>query len=159
MACGVHGWWVAKPGACLTTLYLHGNVGNITHRLGQQEITAAGSSALILDYRGYGKSEGWPTEMGLYQDSSAAYHYSINTGFTPKQIVLHGESLGTAVAVDLASRQGCAGLVLEAPFTSARYVAQATFPLVGPLHMGIRFQAQDSGGAVAAAGDAWGEMR
>ncbi len=130
----IHAWWVAQPGTRLATLYLHGNAGNVTHRSGHiREITAAGSSILIVDYRGYGKSSGWPTEAGLYRDARAAYGYLRQAGFGPERIVLHGESLGTAVAVELASLQGCAGLVLEAPFTSARDVARSVLPGLGPL--------------------------
>jgi uncharacterized protein len=73
---------------------------------------------LALDYRGYGKSHGRPTESGLYRDADAAYNYLLKTGFRPDHIILHGESLGTAVAVDLAARRPCAAVVLEAPFTS-----------------------------------------
>ena len=57
----IHAWWVRQEGARLVTLYLHGNAGNVTHRYSQiREITAAGSSVLMLDYRGYGRSRGWP---------------------------------------------------------------------------------------------------
>ena len=120
----VHGWFVVLPHARLVTLYLHGNAGNITHRYPQiREITAAGSSIHMLDYRGYGKSTGQPTENGLYNDAEAAYEHLLKTGYRADQIILHGESLGSAVAVDLAAHHACAALVLEAPFTSAKEVA------------------------------------
>ena len=100
-----HGWFVACPGSRRVTLFLHGNAGNVTYR-GQRfrEITAAGSSVLIIDYRGYGKSTGRPSEKGLYADAEAGYNYLLKTT-RPREIILHGESLGTAVAVDLASKQ------------------------------------------------------
>ncbi len=130
----LHGWWIGPPGAMIVTLYLHGNAGNITHRAGHiREITAAGSAILIIDYRGYGKSGGWPHEAGLYADADAAYEHLLQTGWKPGQIIAHGESLGTTVAVDLASRRRCGALVLEAPFTSARSVAARLLPLVGPV--------------------------
>ncbi len=130
----LHGWWIPAPQARLATIYLHGNAGNLTHRMDQmREIPAAGSALLMLDYRGYGKSEGRPSEKGLYADSDAAYQYLLDQGYDPGRIVVHGESLGTAVAVDLASRRRCGGVVLEAPFTSARDVASRILPLVGPL--------------------------
>jgi hypothetical protein len=116
------------------TLHLHGNGGNITHRYPQfQEIAATGSSIFALDYRGYGRSAGTPTEKGLYQDAQAAYDYLLQAGYHPSQIVLHGESMGTAVAVDLASRRPCAAVVLEAPFTSAQDIARMVAPVIGPL--------------------------
>ncbi len=129
----LHAWWVPAPGAALATLYLHGNAGNLTHRLRALErIRAAGSSVLILDYRGYGKSQGRPTESGLYEDATAGYRHLREKGYPPPRIVLHGESLGTAVAVDLAAREPCAGLILEAPFSSAADVAARILPLLGP---------------------------
>src|SRR3974390_1277664 len=130
----LHAWWVKAPQASLVTLYLHGNAGNLTHRfLPIREITAAGSSVLMLDYRGYGKSGGSPSEHGLYADADAAYVYLLDHGYSARHIVLQGESLGTAVAVDLASRKECAGVVLEAAFTSGRNVANTVLPLIGPL--------------------------
>jgi uncharacterized protein len=130
----IHAWWVPSPGARLTTLFLHGNGGNLTHRGAHvREIVAAGSSLLIIDYRGYGKSEGWPSEGGLYRDAEAGYKYLVEVGHGAGNIVLHGESLGTSVAVDLAARHKCGGVVLEAPFNSAREVASRVLPLIGPL--------------------------
>jgi fermentation-respiration switch protein FrsA (DUF1100 family) len=118
----------------VTTLFLHGNAGNVTDRFTHmREIAAAGSSVLVIDYRGYGRSEGRPTERGLYRDADAAYDELIKRGHAPRTIVVHGESLGTAVAVDLASRRPCGGVVLESPFTSARDVAATVIPVVGPM--------------------------
>src|SRR6516164_11554907 len=130
----LHAWWVRAPQASLVTLYLHGNAGNVTHRfLPIREITAAGSSVLIIDYRGYGKSGGSPNEHGLYADADAAYLYLLDHGYTARRILLQGESLGTAVAVDLASRRECAGVVLEAAFTSGGDVVNTILPVIGPL--------------------------
>jgi len=130
----LHAWWVRAPQASLVTLYLHGNAGNITHRfLPFRDITAAGSSLLMVDYRGYGKSGGSPSENGLYADADAAYLYLLNHGYSAQHIVLQGESLGTAVVVDLASRKECAGVVLEAAFSSGGDVANTVLPVVGPL--------------------------
>jgi len=129
----IHAWQVHQ-GNVLVTLFFHGNAGNLTYREPHsREITSAGSSILMLDYRGYGKSTGRPTEHGLYADADAAYDYLLKAGYRPAQIVIHGESLGSAVAVDLASRRPCAGIVLEAPFASARDVAQTVLPVVGPM--------------------------
>ncbi|MCL6543624.1 MAG: alpha/beta hydrolase [Bryobacteraceae bacterium] len=130
----LHAWWVPASESPLATLFVHGNGGNLTHRLGHiLAIREAGSSVLMLDYRGYGRSEGWPTEAGLYRDADAAYRHLQELGYPPDRIVLHGESLGTAVAVELASRRPCAGMILEAPFPSAGDVAWRVLPLVGPL--------------------------
>jgi fermentation-respiration switch protein FrsA (DUF1100 family) len=128
----VHAWWIGHEGARWVALHLHGNGGNITHRyLQYAAIRDAGAAVLALDYRGYGKSSGKPSESGLYRDADAAYDYLLKIGYRPEQIIVHGESLGTAVAVDLASRRPCAGVVLEAPFTSAGDVAATVVPVVG----------------------------
>ena len=102
----LHAWWLKAPGSRVATLFLHGNAGNVTHRAGHMlAIAEAGSSVLVIDYRGYGRSEGRPDEAGLYADAEAAYQHLLAAGYTPDRIVLHGESLGTAVAVELASRR------------------------------------------------------
>jgi hypothetical protein len=131
----IHGWWIAAgEESALVTVYFHGNAGNISHRIDHiMGIQAAGSHLLMIDYRGYGKSEGSPSEQGVYRDADAAYRYVRDQGYTPEQIVIHGESLGTAVAVDLAAREPCAGVVLEAPFPSASAVARYVLPVLGPL--------------------------
>jgi fermentation-respiration switch protein FrsA (DUF1100 family) len=132
----LNAWWIAAPRARLVTVFFHGNAGNLTHRIDHMRaIIAAGSSLLLPDYRGYGKSEGKPSEAGLYLDADAAYQWLMDQGHTPEEIVIQGESLGTAVAVDLAARKPCAGVVLEAPFNSASRVAAAILPFLGPLIM------------------------
>ena len=116
------------------TLFLHGNAGNVTHRAAaMRELAAAGNAVLIPDYRGYGRSQGWPTERGLYRDADAAYEWLIAQGWPARRIIIHGESVGTSVAADLAARRPCAGLILEAPFPSARAVAARVLPVFGPL--------------------------
>jgi uncharacterized protein len=130
----IHTWWIAVPESKLATIFLHGNAGNITHRSRHAEhITRAGSSLLLVDYRGYGRSEGSPSEAGLYRDANAAYDSLIAGGYEPSQIILHGESLGTAVAIELAVRRGCGGVILESPLRSAGRIAGAILPFVGPM--------------------------
>jgi fermentation-respiration switch protein FrsA (DUF1100 family) len=132
----LNAWWIPAPGARLVTVFFHGNAGNLTHRIEHMRaIIAAGSALLLPDYRGYGKSEGKPSEAGLYMDADAAYQWLIDQGHPPDQIVIQGESLGTAVAVDLAARRSCAGVVLEAPFNSASRVAAGILPFLGPVIM------------------------
>jgi fermentation-respiration switch protein FrsA (DUF1100 family) len=130
----LHAWWVQPEKARGVTLFLHGNAGNVTHRAhALRALQSAGMAVLLPDYRGYGKSSGSPTEKGLYEDAEASYETLIATGWKPERIVVHGESLGTAVALHLAARKPCAGVVLEAPFPSARAVAGRVLPLLGPL--------------------------
>jgi fermentation-respiration switch protein FrsA (DUF1100 family) len=130
----LHAWFVEAPGSPLATLYLHGNGGNLANRPGHlREMAAAGSSVLIPDYRGYGKNPGRSTERGLYRDADAAYNHLIAIGYPPSRIVVYGESLGAAVAADVAGRHPCAGLILECPFTSFSAMAGRFVPLIGRL--------------------------
>jgi hypothetical protein len=131
----LNAWWFpSPPGSRLATLFLHGNAGNVTHRVAHAAvILEAGSAVMLLDYRGYGRSEGSPSETGMYRDADAAYDELVRMGFEPARIVLYGESLGTAAAVDVAARRPCGGLILEAPMSSAQNVASGILPLLGPM--------------------------
>jgi fermentation-respiration switch protein FrsA (DUF1100 family) len=116
----LHGWWVPAPGARHTLLHLHGNAGNISHRLELLQIFhAIGVNVLLFDYRGYGRSDGEPSEAGLRQDAEAAWTYlTEQRGITPATIVIHGQSMGGAFAAWLAARRQPAALALESAFTS-----------------------------------------
>ena len=128
----IDGWWFAGRGSEVASLFLHGNAGNVTHRVDHAlAINKAGSSVLIIDYRGYGKSQGTPDEVGLYRDADAGYDWLVSSGFSPDMLVLHGESLGTAVATEVASRRRCAALVLESPFASLASMANKVLPFIG----------------------------
>jgi fermentation-respiration switch protein FrsA (DUF1100 family) len=130
----LHAWFLPVPSSRWTVLVSHGNGGNISHRLDRALLLQArlGASVLLYDYRGYGRSEGSPDEEGTYRDARAAYQWLVRDRKTPThRLVLFGESLGSAVALDLALTEPGAALVLEAPFTSVPDVARATvfFPL------------------------------
>lgn len=127
----LHGWFVPHPAARKTLLIFHGNAGNISHRLPWMEILyQLQLHLMIIDYRGYGKSEGSPFEDGLYRDARAAYAWwAKERAATGEQLVLFGESIGGAVAVDLATRITPSGLILQSTFTSARDMARTVFPL------------------------------
>jgi uncharacterized protein len=107
------GWHVPAAEARLTVLFLHGNAGNISHRLmALHALHGLGLAVLILDYRGYGESSGSPSEQGTYRDALAAWEYLTRTlGIAADRIVLFGESLGGAVATWLATREHPAGLI------------------------------------------------
>lgn len=122
-------WFLPAEAAEFTVLLLHGNAGNISHRLAKARILLdLGVSVLLLDYRGYGESEGKPSEPGTYQDARAAYRYLIKErGIRPEQVLVFGESLGTGVAVELATAEKVGGVILEAGFTSLADVGQRIF--------------------------------
>lgn len=109
-----------------TVLFLHGNAGNIADRLENGILlTRQGLDVLLLEYRGYGLSEGSPTEEGVCRDADAAYDYLLTRpGTSAKNLVLFGRSLGSGPAVDLAARRPCGALVIESPFCSTRALAR-----------------------------------
>ena len=104
----------------LTLLFFHGNAGNISYNLDRLRLFHdAGLDVFIIDYRGYGDSDGLPGEHGLELDALAAYFFlSENMHVPHERVFLYGESLGAAVAIDLAAQVRAAGLIIEAPFTS-----------------------------------------
>jgi uncharacterized protein len=150
----VHGWFLPAPApAPVTLLLLHGNAGNISHRFEKLAVLRGlGADVLIIDYRGYGRSSGRPTETGTYRDADAAYKYLVQTrGIDPRRVVLYGESLGAAVAVDLAARKPVGGLVMESAFSSAVDVGQEMFSfLPARLLVRNRYQSAKKIGAVQA---------
>ena len=116
----LHGWFI--PGDReVTLLWFHGNSGNISHRLENLKLLHdhLGVNILIFDYRGYGLSGGRISEEGTYLDGEGALlHLRLRRDTRPDRIVLFGRSLGSAVAVDVATRYSPYGLILESPFTS-----------------------------------------
>ena len=129
----LNGWFVpSEKESRLTVLFLHGNAGNISYRLDKLAILRdLGANVFIIDYRGYGRSEGKPNEPGTYLDAQAAYeHLTKRLSLEPGGIVVYGESLGSAVAVDLASRTSVGGVIIEEAFTSIADVGQRMYPFL-----------------------------
>lgn len=121
----LHGWWLPHDRSRATVLFFHGNAGNISHRLESLEIFhELGVDVLIVDYRGYGRSSGSPSEAGLYLDAQAAWKWLTETQkVRAGEIILFGRSLGGAVAAELAARVDAAGLIVESVFTSVPDIA------------------------------------
>ncbi len=126
----LHGWWVPARAARGAVLILHGNAGNISHRLDYLTMfNRLGYAALIIDYRGYGKSSGTPSEDGTYRDADAAWRHLTETRkFAPRGIVLFGESLGGGVATWLALQHPPRALVLASTFTSVPDLGAQVYP-------------------------------
>lgn len=116
----IHGWFIPAHKATFTVLFFHGNAGNIADRAEKiQMLLAIPLSVFIIDYRGFGKSGGKPSEEGLYADALASFHYLINEKkLSPHNIIIYGESLGGAVAAYCAAQTNPAGLILDSAFTS-----------------------------------------
>lgn len=131
---GLHGWWVpATAGPRLGhVLFLHGNAGNIGDRVPHVELLAgAGFDVLAFDYRGYGRSRGRPDEQGTYRDARAALEALLaRDGVRRERVVYLGESLGGAIALELAVSAPPAGLVLQSTFTSIRDMARKHYPFI-----------------------------
>jgi fermentation-respiration switch protein FrsA (DUF1100 family) len=129
----LNGWFVAYPGASTTLIWFHGNGGNIGHRSQHLKLLHDKLKVhiFIFDYRGYGRSDGTPSEDGTYKDGVAALaHLRSRKEVEPTRIVFFGQSLGAAVATEIAARESCLALILEAPFTSIRDMARVAFPLL-----------------------------
>ena len=145
----VHAWFLPSPVEPVelkrryTVLVCHGNAGNISHRLDRTLLMHSnlGTDVLLFDYRGFGQSSGRPNESGTYDDARAAYRYLVEErGVVADGIVLFGESLGAAVALQLATEVEAAGLVLEAPFTSIRDMAREAYPFIPNGWLRTRYQ-------------------
>jgi uncharacterized protein len=123
-------WFVPSPQAHGVVLFLHGNAGNLSHRIDSIAMFhRLGYDVLIFDYRGYGRSSGKPSEAGLYRDADTAWAYLTRVrGIAPENIVLFGESLGGALAAHLAVGKRPGALVLSSVFTSAQDLAADLYP-------------------------------
>jgi fermentation-respiration switch protein FrsA (DUF1100 family) len=121
--------WHAPPlGDKPVLLYFHGNAGAIRYRVDRfRNLTASGMGLVALSYRGYGGSSGSPTEQGLMQDAAAAYEFAVSH-YAPERIAVWGESLGTGVAVAIASERAVRCVILEAPYFSAVDIAASAYP-------------------------------
>ncbi len=128
----LHGWFIPRGDNNAVLLYFHGNAGNISHRLLRIGLFhQMGLQVFVIDYRGYGRSGGRPSEEGTYRDAEAAWRYLTETrGFAPERIVVFGRSLGAAVAADLAARVRPGALVLDSAFTSLPELGQELYPFL-----------------------------
>jgi fermentation-respiration switch protein FrsA (DUF1100 family) len=131
----IGGWFMDHPEPVAVALYLHGNAGNISTNASTLQILNQRHRLAVfgLDYRGYGKSEGKPCETGLLEDARAARKWlSQRKKIAESEIVLMGQSLGGAIAIDLAAKDGARGLVVASTFTSLPDVAKEIFPWLLP---------------------------
>ena len=137
----IHGWFVAAQPEKGTLLFFHGNAGNISHRLDSIKIFhELGLSTLIIDYRGYGQSQGVISEQGSYLDAEAAWDYLTQTRKIPApQIIVFGRSLGAAIAAHIAANHLPGALILESAFTSVPDMAARLYPVL-PVRLLSRFQ-------------------
>ena len=139
----LHGWYLPADDARFTLLFFHGNAGNISHRLDSLMIfRELGLATLIIDYRGYGLSEGKPSEKGTYLDAESAWDYLLKErGVKAGNIIIFGRSLGGGVATWLAQKKKPAALVIESTFTSITDIASSLYPYMPVRLLGrIRYE-------------------
>ncbi len=155
-------WFLAPPpGDAFTAIVFNGNAGNRAYRAELAEaLRARGLAVLLFDYRGFGDSTGHPSESGLLADARAARAWLLRRGdVDPRRVVYVGESLGTGVAVQLASEQAPAALVLRSPFTSMADVGAVHYPflpvrwLVRDRYASIEYIGRVSAPVLVVAGD------
>lgn len=133
-------WWVPAAPLHGVVLLLHGNAGSIADRIDYlPRFNAMGHAVLLVDYRGYGASSGRPSEPGTYADAQAAWAWLVARGFGPQDIVVAGESLGGAVAAELAARVQPRALLLVSTFTSAPDLGSEIYPWL-PVRLISRFR-------------------
>ena len=137
----LHGWYCTPKtrtgrelipvSTQMVLLWFHGNAGNITDRYDMiRALMQVPVRILIIDYRGYGRSEGSPSERGIYDDARAAWDYlSAERGVRPEEIIIFGKSLGGAPAIELATTVRPAGLIVQSSFTSIPDMAGSVIPL------------------------------
>ena len=128
----INGWLIPHQDGKFLLLFCHGNAGNIADRLDKINILRnIGLSIFIFDYRGYGRSSARPSEEGLYLDAKAAYDYLLKEkNISPERIIVYGESLGAAIAINLASEAKVKAIILEGAFSSARDMAKIVYPAI-----------------------------
>ena len=129
----IHSWFFPadqdSPRKKTVVLVCHGNAGNISHRLSlAQALLQTGVNVFLFDYRGFGESEGVPSEEGTYLDAQAAYQWLAAKGFAGGNIILFGESLGGGIASELALREKIGGLVLQSTFSCIPDIGAELFP-------------------------------
>ena len=130
----LHGWYLpGDPGKPLV-VFCHGNAGNISHRVANLRLLRQlGLAVFIISYRGYGRSEGTPSEEGTYSDMRGALSWLKDRGWTVERMIYFGRSVGAGVALQLALEQPPGALVLESPFTSIPAMGRQHYSLLWTL--------------------------
>lgn len=129
----LHGWWIPHPNARGTVIHCQGNAGNRGGRLWvAADLHRLRVNVFLFDYRGYGESRGWPTEQGTYRDARAAYEV-VRARYADSDnppVIVHGQSLGGAVAIQLACDKPVRGLIAESTFSSTVDIGEALYPML-----------------------------
>lgn len=137
----ISGWYIPAENQRGTILFFHGNGGNISHRIEFIEMFyELNLSTFIIDYRGYGKSEGKPSEEGTYLDAEAAWDYVVDEKkINPSRIIIYGRSLGAPIGTRLAEKHKPATLILDSTFTSIKDISARLYPFL-PVKRFFKFE-------------------
>ena len=128
---GLNSWYFKKNENYKTLLFFHGNAGSLENRIYKlNDLAKLKLNYLIISYRGFSGNKGNPTEDGLYKDARAAKYWLNLNNISDQNIIVYGESLGTAVTIDLAKDHKFAGIILESPFTSMLKLSRKYYPLL-----------------------------
>jgi len=141
----LNGWLIKNPKAKATIIFFHGNAGNISHRLEKISVfNQLGLNVFIVDYRGYGRSQGHPTESGIYKDAQASFDLLLNRQDINKdKLIAYGESIGGAVAIDLATKRKVSCLIVDSSFTCAKDLARKFYPYLPSFLFRTKFDSID----------------
>ena len=127
----LNSWYFKKNKKYKTLLFFHGNAGSLENRIYKlNDLAKLKLNYLIISYRGFSGNKGNPTEDGLYKDARAAKYWLNLNNISDQNIIVYGESLGTAVTIDLAKDHKFAGIILESPFTSMLKLSRKYYPLL-----------------------------
>ncbi|OGV31252.1 MAG: hypothetical protein A2020_01355 [Lentisphaerae bacterium GWF2_45_14] len=128
----LHAWFVPAENPKGVILFCHGNAGNLSDRIATIKVFyELEMDVMIFDYRGYGKSEGSPSEKGTYQDARAAWNYLVRKReIPPDKIIIVGRSMGGAIAAELAAEKAPAGVIIESAFISIPEIAKDLYPFI-----------------------------
>lgn len=127
-------WYKAAQQDKPTIVYFHGNAGHIGNRMPiARQFLEQGLGILLVEYRGYGGNPGYPTEKGFYKDAEAAIHFLLNKNIKSKQLILYGESIGSAVAIYIGQHYPVCALILQSPMTSLTDLARYHYPWLPPI--------------------------
>ena len=128
----LHAWYIPKKDAKTTLFFLHGNGGNISHRLDSIKLfNSLGMNVFIFDYRGYGNSEGSANEQNTYDDAKSAWNYLLKSkNIKDENVIIFGRSLGGAIAAKLGSELKPKAVILESTFTTVKEFASDVYPFL-----------------------------
>lgn len=140
----LNGWFIKNEKAKYTIFFCHGNAGNISGRIDKAKFFYdLNCNFFIFDYRGFGKSKGKPTENNLYKDAESAYNFLLSKNISPETIIGYGESLGSAVVVDLSSKRKLKAIIIEGGFSSGKDMAKYIYPYIPFFLSSVKLNSED----------------